>query len=54
MARFLKVQCECGGDSEIVYGDSKQHRKCKHCSRDLVTPRGGRAKVNARIVEVLS
>ncbi|MFH0971192.1 MAG: 30S ribosomal protein S27e [Candidatus Micrarchaeota archaeon] len=54
MARFLKVQCECGADPEIVYGDSKQHRHCKKCDRELVEPRGGRAKINGRIIEVLS
>ncbi|MEK6953686.1 MAG: 30S ribosomal protein S27e [Candidatus Micrarchaeota archaeon] len=54
MARFLKIQCECGADSEIVYGDAKSARNCKGCNRQIVSPRGGRAKINARVVEVLS
>lgn len=53
MARFLKIQCECGAD-DIVYGDAKMARNCKKCGKELVTPRGGRAKITARIVEVLS
>ncbi len=54
MGRFLKVQCECGADPEIVYGDAKQARKCKKCNKELVVPRGGRAHINGRIIEVLS
>ncbi|HLC47657.1 MAG TPA: hypothetical protein VJI13_01160 [Candidatus Norongarragalinales archaeon] len=54
MARFLKVQCECGGETEIVYGDAKMRRNCAKCGREIVTPRGGRARINARVVEVLS
>ncbi|MBI5224395.1 30S ribosomal protein S27e [Candidatus Micrarchaeota archaeon] len=54
MARFLKIQCECGSDPEIVYGDSKMRRLCKKCQAVIVEPSGGRARVNARIVEVLS
>ncbi len=54
MGRFLKVQCECGADTEIVYGDSKQARNCAKCNNPLVIPTGGRARINARVVEVLS
>jgi ribosomal protein S27E len=54
MGRFLKVQCECGADPEIVYGDAKQARKCSKCEILIVEPQGGRARINARIVEVLS
>ncbi|MFH1750625.1 MAG: hypothetical protein ABH863_03020 [Candidatus Micrarchaeota archaeon] len=54
MGRFLKIQCECGADSDIVYGDSKMAKACKGCGREIVSPRGGRARINARVIEVLS
>ncbi|MBU1197700.1 30S ribosomal protein S27e [Candidatus Micrarchaeota archaeon] len=53
LSRFLKVVCECG-ESRTVFGDSKQSVECKKCHAVLVQPRGGRAKINCRIVEVLS
>lgn len=53
MSRFLKVACECG-ENQVVFGDSKMEVKCRNCKRTLVHPRGGRAKINARVVEVLS
>jgi small subunit ribosomal protein S27e len=52
MGRFLSVKCDCGEES-IVYGDSKSVVNCAKCGANLVTPSGGRAKVNGRILEVL-
>ena len=53
MSKFLRIQCNCGHDL-IVFGDSKQVVKCPKCGAVLVEPTGGRAKVNCRILEVLS
>ena len=53
MSRFLKVVCECGTNA-VVFGDSKQAVHCKNCNALLVSPRGGRARINCRIIEVLS
>ncbi|MFH0835861.1 MAG: 30S ribosomal protein S27e [Candidatus Micrarchaeota archaeon] len=53
MSKFLRVQCDCGEDA-VVFGDSKQKRNCDKCGATLVEPTGGRAKVNCRILEVLS
>ncbi len=53
MSRFLKVVCECGQET-VVFGDSKATVNCRKCKKNLVKPRGGRARINCRIVEVLS
>ncbi|MFH1107552.1 MAG: 30S ribosomal protein S27e [Candidatus Micrarchaeota archaeon] len=53
MSRFLKVVCECG-ENAVVFGDSKSAVDCKKCGKPLVQPRGGRARVTCRILEVLS
>ncbi len=53
MSRFLKVVCECG-ENAIVFGDSKRAVNCRKCKKPLLKPRGGRARIYCRIVEVLS
>ena len=53
MSRFLKVVCECG-ENAVVFGDSKTAVDCKKCGKNLVSPMGGRARINCRILEVLS
>ncbi|MFH1199435.1 MAG: 30S ribosomal protein S27e [Candidatus Micrarchaeota archaeon] len=53
MSRFLKVVCECG-ENAIIFGDSKAAVSCKKCGKVLASPRGGRAHVSCRIIEVLS
>ncbi|MGB9577011.1 MAG: 30S ribosomal protein S27e [Candidatus Micrarchaeia archaeon] len=53
MSRFLHVQCDCGQDA-IIFGDSKSTVKCKACKKVIARPRGGRAAIEAKILEVLS
>ncbi|MFH1246903.1 MAG: 30S ribosomal protein S27e [Candidatus Micrarchaeota archaeon] len=52
MSKFLKVQCECGSES-IVFGDAKSLVKCFNCKKVLLEPKGGRAAVNCKILEIL-
>ncbi len=51
MSKFLKVQCDCGSES-IVFGDSKSVVKCFNCGNAILSPRGGRAEVKAKIIEI--
>lgn len=53
MSKFLRVKCDCGNE-QVVFGDSKSQALCLSCKRELVIPTGGRAHVNAKILEVLS
>lgn len=52
MSRFLRVECDCGQDA-VVFGDSKTAVACKKCGKKIVEPKGGRARINCRIMEVL-
>ncbi len=52
MSKFLKVQCECGSES-TVFGDAKTRVKCFNCKKELLAPRGGKANVQCKIIEVL-
>ena len=52
MSKFLKVQCDCGSES-VVFGDSKSKVTCFNCKKELLSPRGGKAQVNCKILEIL-
>ncbi len=51
MSKFLRVQCDCGVQ-QTVFGDSKTEVFCQSCGNALVSPTGGRADVQCRILEV--
>ncbi len=53
MSKFLRVQCDCGSE-RVVFGDSSTDVYCNGCGNKIVDATGGRAKVNCKIVEVLS
>ena len=53
MSKFLRVQCDCGNE-QVLFGDAKTAIICLSCKRPLVTTSGGRGKINAKILEVLS
>lgn len=52
MSKFLRVQCDCGSDS-VVFGDAKSKVTCFNCKKELLTPTGGRASLNCKILEIL-
>ncbi|HIH20949.1 TPA: 30S ribosomal protein S27e [Candidatus Micrarchaeota archaeon] len=52
MGRFLLVKCDCSEES-TVYGDSTTQINCPKCGSPIAEPKGGRAKINGRILEVL-
>lgn len=52
MGKFLLVKCDCGEES-VVYGDSKSAVNCRKCGNVLAEPSGGRAHIQARVLEVL-
>ena len=52
-SKFIKVQCpECRSE-QITFGKSSTKVKCQNCKKVLIKTRGGRAKVKAKITEVL-
>lgn len=53
MARFLKLRCNKCKNEQIVYGRTATSVKCLVCGESLAKPTGGKAKVDARVLEVL-
>ncbi len=52
--RFLRVRCKKCGNEQIIFDRASIRVKCLVCEEILAEPRGGKAKINAEILEVLS
>ena len=52
-SKFLKVRCECKNE-QIIFEKCSTPVKCLVCGKALAVPKGGKAKVEARVLEVLS
>nr|MDO8099947.1 30S ribosomal protein S27e [Candidatus Njordarchaeota archaeon] len=53
-SRFLRVKClECGSE-RIIFGSCSTSAKCEVCNKPLVRLTGGKSKIVAKIIEVLS
>lgn len=51
--RFVKVRCSKCKNEQIIFGKSSSAVKCLICGSILAEPVGGKAKIKARILEVL-
>jgi len=51
-SKFIKVKCKCKNE-QIIFGKAATEIKCLVCNKILATSTGGKAKINARILEVL-
>ncbi len=53
-SNFLKLECPRCMSHQITFGKATMTVKCKSCNKLLVQPRGGKAKVKAKVKEVVS
>ncbi|MCW1301093.1 MAG: 30S ribosomal protein S27e [Candidatus Nanoarchaeia archaeon] len=53
-SKFLRVRCPKCKSEQIIFGKASMVVKCLVCNRKLATPTGGKVKVHAKILEVLS
>lgn len=53
MSKFLSIECNECHDKSIVFGNASSKVVCK-CGKSLLTPTGGKANINSKILEVLS
>lgn len=52
-SRFIRVKCsKCKAD-QIIFGKAASRVKCTACNTTLAEPTGGKAKIRARVEEVL-
>lgn len=52
-SKFIKIRCPKCKNEQITFGKSSSRVKCLVCSKVLAEPTGGKARVKARILEVL-
>jgi len=52
--KFLKVRCQNCKNEQNIFEGAKTVVKCLICENILAEPRGGKAEIKARIIEVLN
>ena len=52
-SKFIKIRCPKCKNEQIMFGKTSTVVKCLVCDKPLAEPTGGKAKVKARILEVL-
>lgn len=52
-SRFIKVRCAKCKNEQIIFGKSSTLIKCLVCDKVLSEPTSGKAKIKARVLEVL-
>ncbi|MBW2991843.1 30S ribosomal protein S27e [Candidatus Woesearchaeota archaeon] len=52
-SKFIKIRCPKCKNEQIMFGKSASEIKCLVCGKPLADPTGGKARVKARVLEVL-
>ena len=52
-SKFIKIRCPKCKNEQIMFGKASSIVKCLVCSKELAGTTGGKARVKARILEVL-
>jgi small subunit ribosomal protein S27e len=52
-SKFIKVRCPKCKNEQIIFGKITSDVNCLVCDKKVAEPTGGKAKVKARILEVL-
>jgi small subunit ribosomal protein S27e len=53
-SKFIKVRCSKCKNEQIVFGKPATEIQCLVCAKTVAESAGGKGKVKARILEVLS
>ena len=52
--RFLKVRCQSCKNEQTIFEGATTKVKCLICDAIIAEPKGGKAKVKARVLEFLN
>jgi small subunit ribosomal protein S27e len=52
--RFIKVRCSDCKNEQIIFEGATTKVQCLICETILAEPKGGKAEIKARVVEVLN
>lgn len=53
MSRFVRVRCPKCKNEQVIFGKCTSEVKCLICNQVLAEPRGGKAKIMGRVLEIL-
>ena len=51
--KFIKVRCASCKNEQIIFGSVSTAVMCLVCNKEVASPTGGKAKIAARVLEVL-
>jgi len=51
--KFVKVRCTKCKNEQVIYSNASTPISCLVCQETMATPTGGKAKIAARVLEVL-
>jgi len=52
-SKFIKIRCPKCKNEQIIFGKAASEVKCLVCGKELASSAGGKAKIKARVLEVL-
>ncbi|MEK6863449.1 MAG: 30S ribosomal protein S27e [Nanoarchaeota archaeon] len=52
-SKFIKVRCAKCKNEQIIFGNASSIVPCLVCNKEVTFPTGGKARISARILEVL-
>ena len=52
-SKFLKIRCPRCSNIQVTFGKASTWVKCSKCNKLLTRPKGGKAKIKAKIKKVL-
>ncbi len=53
-SRFIRVRCPKCKNEQIIFGKTAQKISCLVCGKELAESTGGKTKIKAQVLEVLS
>ena len=52
-SKFVRVVCSKCKNKQVIFGKASSKVRCNECNGVLALPSGGKAKIRARVEEVL-
>ncbi|MCS7134571.1 MAG: 30S ribosomal protein S27e [Candidatus Pacearchaeota archaeon] len=52
-SKFVRVKCPKCENEQIIFGKAVTRVRCLKCKTQLTKPTGGKAKIRAKVLEVL-
>ncbi len=52
-SKFIKVRCAKCKNEQIIFGNASNVVRCLVCNKEVAYSTGGKARISARVLEVL-